>query len=82
MEGYHLTNYYYGKVKCEICTYRLPKEKKIGYSISKRVKSGFICVGCALEKHLITDKEVIDFLKDVIPEITFRYRPKREIVRY
>jgi hypothetical protein len=82
VQGYHLTNFYYGKAECDCCQYKLPVGKKrIALSRSKKVKSGFWCVGCALDKHVITDREVIDFLKSASAE-SFRYRPRVEHVRY
>ena len=82
VQGYHLTNFYYGKAECDSCTYKLPTGKdRITLSRSKRVKSGFWCVACALDKHVITDREVIDFLKSA-PTQSFRYRPTVEHVRY
>ena len=57
------------------------EKKRIALSRSKKVKSGFWCVACALDKHVITDREVIDFLKGA-PTQSFRYRPRVEHVRY
>ena len=76
-----LTNCYYNHVECDICFRPLPEDPKIAYTISKKVKAGFWCVSCALDKHVVTDKQVIRFLKKKQSKPVFR-RPKKEPPRY
>lgn len=80
MIGYHLTDYYYNKVSCDCCLRPLPQNKKIAWSRSKRVKSGFWCVACALDRHVITDQEIVRFLKNESRPVY--NRPKQEPHRY
>ena len=72
MEGACLSGYYYKNVTCDKCETKLPQENKIAFSKTKRMKNGFWCVACALDEHLITDKQVMKFLnkkqKPRIPE--------------
>jgi len=75
-----ISSHYYNNVVCEHCEMKLPQTKKIAFSRTKRMKSGFWCLACSLDKHLITDKQVMNFL-------TQKQQPrvphtKREIVRY
>jgi hypothetical protein len=75
-----ISSHYYNNVVCEHCEMKLPQTKNIAFSRTKRMKSGFWCLACSLDKHLITDKQVMNFL-------TQKQQPrvphtKREIVRY
>jgi len=80
MESSCLSSHYYTNVVCDHCEKLLPKENKIAYSKTKRMKSGFWCIACSLDKHLITDKQVMRFLKKKPqPRIPFT---KKEIKRY
>jgi len=75
-----LSSYYYTNVVCDHCEFPLPKENKIAFSRTKRMKTGFWCIACSLDKHLITDKQVMRFLKKKQqPRIP---STKKEIVRY
>ena len=67
-------------MECDICFKPLPEDPKIAYTISKKVKAGFWCVSCALDKHVVTDKQVMRFLKKKTKP-TFRH-PKKEPHRY
>jgi hypothetical protein len=80
MEASCLSSYYYTNVVCDRCEFPLPKENKIAYSKTKRMKTGFWCIACSLDKHLITDKQVMRFLKKKQqPRIP---HTKKEIKRY
>ena len=76
-----LTNYYYNHVECDCCFRLLPENPKIAFTRSKKVKAGFWCVACALDKHVITDRQVIRFLKKKQDKPRFRNQ-KREPFRY
>tara|TARA_B110001454_G_C12310997_1_gene263696 strand:+ start:231 stop:416 length:186 start_codon:yes stop_codon:yes gene_type:complete len=58
LEGTCLTRYYYRNIICNNCEVKLPQENKIIFSKTKRLKNGFWYVACALDKYLITDKQV------------------------
>ena len=58
-----------------------PENPKIAFTRSKKVKAGFWCVACALDKHVITDKQVIRFLKKKQAAPRFRNQ-KKEPFRY
>ena len=61
----------------------IPQDVKIVYTCSKKVKDGFWCVACALDKHVITDKHVIRFLKNKQTPTHLGFRiPKKEPYRY
>ena len=65
----HLTRLFFKNVTCERCEINLNEQKpRVAYSISKKKNSGFVCVHCSLEKHFITDQEIINFLKCKIIE--------------
>ena len=80
MEGSCLSCYYYRNVTCDHCELSLPQENKIAFSRTKRLKNGFWCVACALDEHLITDKQVMRFLnqkqKPRVP------RTRKQVGRY
>ena len=75
-----LSSHYYNNVICEHCEIRLPKENKIAYSRTKKMKTGFWCLACSLDKHFITDKEIMDFLKQK-PQPRIPHT-RRKVVRY
>jgi|TARA_B110000438_G_C15379517_1_gene464148 hypothetical protein len=65
----YLTKLFFKNVTCEKCEINLNEQKpRVAYSISKKKNSGFLCVHCSLEKHFITDQEIINFLKCKIIE--------------
>ena len=65
---------------CDCCYRPLPQDRKIAYTTSKKVKEGFWCVACALDKHAITDRQIVRFLKK---KTASAYRlPKQEYHRY
>jgi|APSaa5957512493_1039668.scaffolds.fasta_scaffold03741_3 hypothetical protein len=65
----HLTKLFFKNVSCALCEINLNKQKPhVAYSISKKKNSGFLCLHCSLEKHFITDQEIINFLKCKIIE--------------
>ena len=57
--------------------------RKDSIHLFKKVKDGFWCVACALDKHVITDKHVIRFLKNKQTPTHLGFRiPKKEPYRY
>ena len=50
-------------MECDCCFRPLPQDRKIAYTRSKKVKAGFWCIACALDKHVVTDKQIVRFLK-------------------
>jgi len=69
LQARHLTKLFFKNVTCERCEINLNEQKpRVAYSISKKKNSGFVCVHCSLEKHFITDQEIINFLKCKIIE--------------
>ena len=68
-------------MECDCCFRPLPQDTKIAYTRSKKVKTGFWCVACALDKHVITDRQIINFLKKKQSKPRFR-NPKQEPFRY
>jgi len=69
LQARHLTKLFFKNVTCERCEINLNEQKpRVAYSISKKKNSGFVCVHCSLEKHFITDQEIINFLKCTIIE--------------
>lgn len=48
---------------------------------SKKVKTGFWCISCALDKYVITDRQIINFLKKKQGKPRFRNQ-KVEPYRY
>jgi len=81
METRRLTAAFLRNALCEYCDYKIiEQQEKISYKLNKKQYS---CLKCAVEKKLISDQEIIKFIKSKIPEKRIPYwKIEQQRVRY